>query len=536
MLRSSLRLALREIRNHPRFSVFFALNLALGFAGFVALDAFERSVSSELVSRSRAFLGADLAVSAGRPLRDDEVAGLDALAGPGAQRSRQVELFSMVAGHGRSRLIELHAIEASFPLRGQIVLEGRGPADAAAHAALQAGGAWVDPPLLSYLDIEVGAPLRIGHREFVVQGVVARDGGRASSGFSMAPRVYISMQQLADTGLVATGSRLRHRHLYALAEDRDPDAVAQAMRSALTDPRVTARSHTEATRDLTRTFGAVSDYLGLVSLVAIFLAGLGAAYLFRAFLGRRLKEVAILISVGATRTGAQLTYLAQLSLLATLAAALACGLGALLLPLVVEVVGDLAPRGFAPRVGLEAFLVTALLATLGSACACLPLLVQLRRLRPAELFAEQVSPGLTRGPREILLLLPAAAFVWGVAVWRSGSLLVGSLFAAVLAGALAILGCWGSDCSGGWRVCTSGPFPCGSACVSWRATAAATWRSSWRWPCAPCWSGCPPSSEVCSPARCRLRSHPSSPASSSSTSSPSRWTRSPPTSRARVRG
>ena len=38
-----------------------------------------------------------------------------------------------------------------------------------------------------------------------------------------------------------------------------------------------ARSHSEATRDLTRTFGAVSDYLGLVSLVAIFLAGLGAA-------------------------------------------------------------------------------------------------------------------------------------------------------------------------------------------------------------------------------------------------------------------
>ena len=40
-----------------------------------------------------------------------------------------------------------------------------------------------------------------------IQGVVARDGSRASSGFSIAPRVYIALAQLERTGLVATGSR-----------------------------------------------------------------------------------------------------------------------------------------------------------------------------------------------------------------------------------------------------------------------------------------------------------------------------------------
>ena len=52
-----LKLALREIRNHPRFSAFFTLNLALGFIGFVVLDAFESSVAGTLRGRSRAFLG-----------------------------------------------------------------------------------------------------------------------------------------------------------------------------------------------------------------------------------------------------------------------------------------------------------------------------------------------------------------------------------------------------------------------------------------------------------------------------------------------
>jgi putative ABC transport system permease protein len=445
MWRSSLRLALREIRNHKRFSAFFALNLALGFAGFVALDAFERSVSRELESRSRAFLGADLAVNAGRALGAEEVSTLDALAGPGAEVARVVELFSMVAGGGTSRLVEVHAIEGNFPLRGVVVLEGTGPAGDTEHARLAAAaGAWVDPALLSHLRVEIGDPLRIGHHEFVVQAVVARDGGRASSGFSMAPRLYISYAQLEATGLVATGSRLRHRRLYALQEGVDADELAIRMRTAIPDERVSARSHNEATRDLTRTFGAVSDYLGLVSLVAIFLAGLGAAYLFRAFLGRRLRDVAILISLGATRSAAQATFLVQLLLLAIAAALLACGLGALLLPLVVSLVGDLVPRGFEPRVGIEAFLVTSLLASVGSACACLPLLMQLRRLQPAQLFAEQVSPTLERGPREALLLVPAALFMLGVAVWRSESLLVGSVFAGLLASALALLALLGT--------------------------------------------------------------------------------------------
>ena len=134
----------------------------------------------------------------------------------------------MVAGGGRSRLVEVHAIDAGFPLRGEIVLEGLGPAGPSAHARLhEEAGVWVDPPLLAHLGLGPGSALRIGHREFVVQGVVARDGGRASSGFSMAPRVYMALQQLDATGLVATGSRLRHRRLYALPDGRDvPDPVA----------------------------------------------------------------------------------------------------------------------------------------------------------------------------------------------------------------------------------------------------------------------------------------------------------------------
>ncbi|MGH0030863.1 MAG: ABC transporter permease, partial [Myxococcota bacterium] len=332
-----LRLSLREIRNHPRFSAFFLLNLALGFMGFVALDAFEASVSDALHARSRSFLGADVDVTARRALTDQERRAFDERVGPEARIANATVLFSMAAGPERVRLAEVFAIDAAFPLYGRIVLEGSGPLDGAERAAAEADpGVWVDPALLSQLAIASGDPVKIGDTTFTVRGVIAADGGRTSSGFSIAPRVYMPLRHLEGTGLVATGSRVQYRRLYALPEGTSEEEVARALRRESEDPRIAVRSHVEATRDLARAYGAVSDYLGLVALVAIFLAGLGAAYLFREHLARRVRDIAILVSLGATRARAQRIFLLQLLLLSSAAALLATGLGALLLPAIAR--------------------------------------------------------------------------------------------------------------------------------------------------------------------------------------------------------
>ena len=433
-----LRMAWREVRNHPRFAVFFAANLALGFAGFVALDAFETSVSRALEDRSQAFLGADVAVTSSRPLTEAEIADLDRAAAGGFDLAHAVVLFSMAGAGDRARLVELRAIDESFPHYGDITLEeARAPGDARADLR-DAPGAWIDPPLLAQLGVAEGEVLRIGAERFEVQGVVARDGGRASSGFSIAPRVYIDLMHLDATGLVATGSRIEYQRLYRLADGSDPVAVASAMRRSLSDARTSARAHTEATRDLARTYGAVTRYLGMVALVAIFLAGLGAAHLFRAHLGRRVSDLAILVSLGATRGRAQAIFLTQLAFLGAIAAFAAAGLAALLLPWLATLAGDALPHGFEPRVGWRSVFVVLALATLGSTASCLPLVVRLRRLRPSELFAEQAKPVLASAPRDALWWLPAAAGFFAVACWRAGSFKVGSAFAGTF-GASAVL-------------------------------------------------------------------------------------------------
>ncbi len=435
------RLAWREIRNHPRFAMFFAVNLALGFAGFVALDAFEDSVARALTARSQSYLGADVAITSSRPLLEQEIAALDGEAGAGARSSRAVVLFSMAGSGARARLIELRAIDAAFPLYGEIGLEVGALAEpvVARRALREAPGAWIDPALLTQLGVEVGGQLRIGRETFRVQGAIASDGGRATSGFSIAPRIYIDLDRLDATELVATGSRVEYQRLYRLAPGAESAEIALAMRRAAPDPRVTARSHEEATRDLARSYAAVTRYLGLVALVAVFLAGLGAAHLFRAHLVRRVSDLAILVSLGATRTRAQAVFLVQLTLLGLAASGGAAGIGALLLPLLVAIAADATPPGFEPRVGLRSAATVAALATLGSSAACLPLIARLRRLRPAQLFAEQAQPALANEPRDAVWWLPAAAGFWAIACWRADSIATGSAFAGVFAVAAVLL-------------------------------------------------------------------------------------------------
>ena len=62
-----LKLAFRELLNNRRFSLFFLFNLALGLAGFIALDSFKESLDNHLGQNSKAILGADIALTSYLP-------------------------------------------------------------------------------------------------------------------------------------------------------------------------------------------------------------------------------------------------------------------------------------------------------------------------------------------------------------------------------------------------------------------------------------------------------------------------------------
>jgi len=439
-----LRLALRDLRHQRAFSIFFVVNLALGLSGALLLDSLQGSVGRTLAGRSRAMLGADVRAVSMRALTVQEAARLDAEAGAVAS-SDVIQMYSMVSGSARARLVELRGIDSRFPLHGALVLASGGTVGADAHAGLDAQGeAWADPSLLDQLGIRLGDPVKVGTQTFRVVDTLARDTGLSTRAASLAPRLYVSRARVEATGLVQTGSRVEHQHLVALPAGADADIAATRMRGALGDTRLRVTSHSEAVTEISGAYTRVTKYLGLVSLVALALAGVASGYLFHAFLRRRLGDLAILMSLGASRRRAQLLMLMEVCMLAALGGIAAVATVALMLPGAASLLSDLLPPELVLGVSIGEAATALAIALVVGPVSCLPMLVRLGSLRVAELFQEQARLGLRSRPLDALWGLPACAVFLALASWRVGDVQQGAWFSG------ALLAAFGLAVGAGW--------------------------------------------------------------------------------------
>src|SRR5690606_28954651 len=137
-----------------------------------------------------------------------------------------------------------------------------------------------------------------------------------------------------------------------------------------------------------------NDYLGLIAIIALFLAGVGAAYLFRSFFTSRFHDMAVLMCLGATPRQAYLTALLQVVCLGLVSALLASFVAWLALPLLPLLFTGFLPRGFENSMNPASLVLAITLGTIGSIACCLPILAKIRDLNPAALFHENIAPNL----------------------------------------------------------------------------------------------------------------------------------------------
>ncbi len=72
------------------------------------------------------------------------------------------------------------------------------------------GTVWVDERLLQALAPGKDALLQVGDAKFRIGAVLTLEPDRTASFFNMAPRLMMRMEDLAATGLVQEGSRIRY--------------------------------------------------------------------------------------------------------------------------------------------------------------------------------------------------------------------------------------------------------------------------------------------------------------------------------------
>jgi putative ABC transport system permease protein len=432
MVRRESRASMRRLGPHT-------LSIAIGVAALVAINSFRADVEWSVRSQARTLFGADLALRRNQAFSDTVLSALDSVATSGVPVSYSTSFASMALAprSGRTRLVQVRAVEGGFPYYGGVETEPAG----LWPSALTGRNALVDAAALIQLDAAVGDTLRVGDVAFVVAGAVTRYPGRVSLESAIGPQVYIPLAQLPATNLIRPGSRAFYQATLKLDDAAAVRRFLVRHRALFRREQVRSDTVDEAEDDLTSVLDTLGRFLGLVGLAALLLAGVGVASAVHVYVKSRLESVAVLRCLGA-RQGAVFTiYLAQAVTLGLAGAALGALLGLGVQAALPRVLGEFLPLDITARLHPPAIAAGFGLGVLVAvAFALLPLLA-IRGVPPLRAIRrETAEPDRTPDPWRIAAATGLGVVAVAVCVWQAPNPMIGFGFAA--AGAVTTLALW----------------------------------------------------------------------------------------------
>ncbi len=407
-----LRLALVQFRRDWRAGELRLLGLALiiAVAGLTSVDFFTDRVRQLTELQATELLAADLVIGSAEPFQPEFLAQAEAL----GLKTALTTSFRSIAVHGeRLELAEVKAVQADYPLRGQLRVADELFAQEYQTTTTPAPGTvWLDSRLFQALGVAVGAQVKLGAATLVADRVLTYEPDRGGDMFNIAPRLLLSLTDLEATALIAPGSRARYRLLLA------GDNAALREFRALTERHATydIQGLRDARPELRSALERAEQFLGLAVLVSIALAGLAIALAAQRYAIRHYDACALMRCFGATPGLVVRIHVIQLLLTALLYGTLGCALGYLgqtgLAALLQELVNRPLP---APALTpLPGGLAAAVLTTLGFA---LPQILRLQQVSSMRVLRRDLAP--LPAPN-LSVYLAATACLLLLALWLSG--------------------------------------------------------------------------------------------------------------------
>ncbi|QDW66504.1 ABC transporter permease [Luteimonas granuli] len=388
--------------------------------------------------------GRALAIEANRLLGGDAVLRSDApITGPvreaamaaGLRHADTIELDTMVrVGEGvaaQLKLGELRAIGEGFPLRGEYRVAGADGVERAAQGVPAPGTLWMSRGGADTLGARIGDRVGVGTLELRLAALVVQEPDAALDYFNVAPKVFIHPDDLAATGLVQEGSRIRYRLVVA----GDAGAVERFTAAARAGLARGQRLETaaDARPEVRSALDRASRFLGLAALVSVVLAAVAVAMAARRHSARHLQGAAVMRCLGASQATLAGIHVGELLLLGLVACTagvvIAWGLQWFIGNWLAGMLGiDIPPAGLAPALGGCAVGLVVLLAFAA------PPVLALRRVPALSVLRRDLDPA------EPSALIVLAAGIGGIAAllwWQAGSAALGL---AMLLGISATLG------------------------------------------------------------------------------------------------
>lgn len=434
-----LKMAWRDGKASGRRLFLFMGSIILGIAAVVSIQSFSENLQKNIGGQSKALMGADFLIDSNEPANERVLQIMDSLGGAGAMEVKFASMAAFVK-NGQTKLVQVRGVEGNFPFYGELETE---PATAALEYQ-EKGGALVDATAMIQFDLKVGDSVKLGSITFPIVGSLITAPGSTGIGTSVAPPIIVPFEYMELSGLLQKGSRLEYAY-YFKSPDADLEQLDKEVDPILDEQNADLDTHTSTSDRLGRRYNNVGRFLNLVAFIALLLGCVGIASSVHIYIKEKLKAVAVLKCLGATRKQTFLIYLLQISGMGLLGGFIGTVIGLLLQQTFPMILQEFLPFEVEISTSYSAIAVGLILGVLMSVLFALSPLLNTWFVSPLQVLRVQENTGVKSRKAQIWVVLAIVLFVFLFALWLLDNLkyalgfVVGILVTFSILGGVSIL-------------------------------------------------------------------------------------------------
>ncbi len=361
-------MAWRDAKASRARLLLFMASIILGIAAVVSIQLFSQTLTDNIQRQSKSLMGADFRIDINELPSERAQAIIDSLK-PDASEVSFVSMVAFPKNNG-TKLVRVRGLQGDFPFYGKLETE---PVTAATSYQTL-GGALVDATLMSQYNLQVGDSVKVGEISLPITGSLIAIPGNTAVSSSVAPLVIIPFRFIEDTELLQFGSRKRYEFFYK-QPDVDLAALEERLQPMLEAENADLDTHTSTSSRLGRRYENVGSFLNLTAFIALLLGCVGIASSVNIYIKEKIKAIAVLKCLGATRKQSFLIFLIQIAGIGILGGIIGTTIGVGLQELFPIVLKEFLPFDLTISITLQPLIMGVLLGLVMSVLfALLPLL------------------------------------------------------------------------------------------------------------------------------------------------------------------
>ena len=378
------RYALKDLsRNYKKISSIIA-TLFISLFILSAIFTIEDSLKKELNDNAKALLGGDLEIDYNRNEGNlklvNEVKKF-------ATISQMIEFSTMVSttnkDKNKSLFTRIKTVDTKYPLYGSVKYEPIGAFD---RMHKEANTILINESLSKNLNVNVNDKIKVQNQLFTVIGIV-KSVPDVSGFVAFGDWALAGEQTLEILKLNGIGSFLNYEYKVKFNQTDDPKKIEKKIENLFKDDeKVKLRYPENSASGLKRIINNFSQFLSLVSISAMLIAGIGIANTLLSFLNQNNMSIAVRKAVGFYSGNIKNLYYLQLLILLLIITTFAYGLSFLIVPIVDQYLSDGLGLNISPVFSLLNYLKIFLVGLLTLVIFSIPTISSIDQVKASNLF------------------------------------------------------------------------------------------------------------------------------------------------------